>query len=100
MMSGVDADTLAEMQQVLSADRSDQAALGRLAAHLLRLRDALKFNDSAWFHALTQEIVTLDSASTYVPHTPDAEKQMQAAIIKAIERLLTLVGEKLISQVS
>jgi hypothetical protein len=88
------AELIAEMQRALSQASVGQAALVRLTERLLQLRDALSLDDPVWFHALTHEIVTLDSAATYEPKSSAAASQMHAAVANAVAELLKLLAQK------
>ncbi len=93
-MNRNDIDTLREMQKAISSPRVNDADLGVLAERLLKLRDELRFIDTEWFHTLTQQIATLDSASTFAPSGSEAEHQLCSAINEAIRMLLILINNK------
>ena len=95
MMEPADIRVLEEMRRLIAAFQDGDLAIGRLADHLTALRDALAFNDREWSHALTQHIVTLDSASTFVPANDEQARQLCEAIATATNGLIRLIDVKI-----
>jgi hypothetical protein len=95
MMEQIDIRLLNEMLRAITSFRADETDVGQLADGLLMLRDGLRFKDPDWSHELTQHIVTLDSASTFVPANDDQSRQLRAAITTATDGLLQLIEAKL-----
>lgn len=94
-MEPIDVKLLGEMREVLGAYRSRTLSVGELADQLLTLRDRLQFRDHPWAHELTQQIATLDSASSFTPKDDEQANQLSHAIGTAIGELLRLVEDKL-----
>ena len=94
-MEPMDTQLLKEMREVIGAYRSNTIDVGRLADELLMLRDRLQFKDHSWSQELTQQIATLDSASTFAPKDDQQTRQLSHAIRTAIDALLRLIEAKL-----
>jgi hypothetical protein len=94
-MEPIDKQLLKEMREAIAAYRSNSLSVGSLADQLLVLRDRLQFEDHVWSHELTQQIATLDSASTFVPKHDEQARQLSNAIVTAIDGLLELIEDKL-----
>ena len=84
---------LLEMQR--ATEDAQMSALGETARMLLLLRDQLNFDDSDWYHQLTQHLVTLDSASTFYPADELQERQLKDAIRTATSGILQLICTKI-----
>jgi hypothetical protein len=95
MIEPSDIIALRQMQELLVPSRFQKPKIGDLAEHLLMLRDSLRFEDFDWFHALTQQIATLDSASTFVSSNSQDEAQLNTAIMSAVDEALQLIRLKL-----
>jgi hypothetical protein len=95
MTSILDADILKQMIEAVDGYRIKRLDVGDLADQLLTLRDILQFRDHHWEHELTQQIATLDSASTYTPEDQELAEQLTRAIKTANETIVRLVEEKL-----
>jgi len=94
MLDASDLQLLEEMQSAVLAWRSGDMSVGRLADRLLEFSDVLLFRDLEWEHAVTQHILTLDSASTFVPANDEESRQALAATTAATEGLVELIGQK------
>lgn len=94
-MESTDTILLSSMREAIDAYRANTLGVGDLAEKLLALRDGLQFRDASWAHEATQQIATLDSASTFVPKNDEQAKQSSRAVDFAIASLLRLIGEKL-----
>lgn len=91
----MDTQLLTEMREAIDSYRSSNMDVGTLADRLLTLRDGLRFKDDSWFHELTQQIATLDSASTFTPKNDKQTCQLSHAISTAVDTLLRLIADKL-----
>lgn len=83
------------LNQMLEETRSENLDLGECATRLLALRDYLDFEDKDWFHELTQQIATLDSASTFRAKDADQKRQVSLAVAQAIEEISKLLKNKI-----
>jgi hypothetical protein len=92
-MDNTDRTTLLEMQRELGV--SVAVRLDSVAERLLRLRDNLGFDDSDWYHQLTQHIATLDSGSTFRPANAAEKDQLDGAVQHAIREIKRLIQAKL-----
>lgn len=86
-----DAELLRKMSEAIHAYRSRAIEIGELADRLLTLCDRLQFRNHHWEHELTQQIATLDSASTFTPKDEEQANQMSCAIGVAVDALLRLI---------
>ena len=80
MMKQSDLDKIREMRLFIESSISQDVGLGELVEHLLKLRDGLMFEDEVWYHSFTQQVVTLDSASTFEPSNTYEKSQLDQAI--------------------
>jgi hypothetical protein len=92
-MEHSDLTTMREMQREIGL--LSGVNLGQLAERLLRLRDGLCFDDADWYHDLTQQVATLDSASTFHPANDAEKRQLDAAIQQAVDQIMQLISTKL-----
>ena len=83
------------MHEVIEAYRSRALDVGELAEQLLALRDFLQSRDRLWVHELTQQIATLDSASTFIPKDNEQTNQLSRAIETSINTLFQLIADRL-----
>ncbi len=83
------------MREVIIAYRSSTINVGELADQLLPLRDRLQLRDHSWAHELTQQIATLDSASTFTPKDNEQANQLSHVIEAAINTIVRLIEDKL-----
>jgi hypothetical protein len=88
---------LTNMRESIATYRDNSMSLGFLADNLLALRDRLIFKDHQWLHELTQQIATLDSASTFSPKDEHQGLLLSRAVDAAINALLRQVEDKLTS---
>ena len=95
-MDEIDQNGLREMLALTRSSTRKCAGLAQLAERLLTLRDALSFKDEDWYHQLTHQIVTLDSASTFKPASATEMQQVDEAVKSATRKLQRLIGERLI----
>lgn len=91
-----DVRILREMDRALSVEAT--GPLGPLSETLLALRDALDFQDKPWYQGLTAHVVTIDSASTFVPKDLTEKEQARQAVSFAVQSLRRLIAEKLRSK--
>ena len=96
-METSDREVLKKMKEKIITFRS-VGDLAYLADSLLTLRDSLKSQHKEWEDELTQEIATLDSASTFVPASDEQASQLSAAVNTAIENILSLIDHGLSMQ--
>ena len=94
-MEPADVTLLREMREAIGAYRANSLSIGRLADKLLLLRDGLRFRDASWAHAVTQQIATLDSGSTFTPKDDAQAEQLSQAVNAAVASLLQLIGDKI-----
>ena len=95
MQHNDDSTNLAAMKQLISLPLPDGMALARLTDQLLKKRDALSFVDDNWYDALTEHIVTLDSAATFEPSNADEKRQVENALGYATSEIRRLVDAKM-----
>ena len=95
LMEPMDTQLLKVMREAIGAYRSDAIDVGGLADQLLMLHDQLQFTDHRWEHELTQQIATLDSASTFAPKDDEEARQVSHAISSAIDALIRLIESRL-----
>lgn len=88
---------LHELDRILST--KVRGSLGPFAETLVALRDALEFEDKPWFQGFTHHVVTIDSASTFVPTDPAEDEQARQVVSVAVQSLRRMVAEKLGSEV-
>jgi len=93
-MELIDEKLLKEMREAIIAYRSRTINVGELADQLLSLRDRIQFRDRLWEHELTQQIATLDSASTFTPKDNEQANQLSHAIEVAINTIMRLIEDK------
>ena len=91
-MEQSDLTTLSEMQKELRTHSTND--IGRVAERLLRLRDTLKFDDTEWYHDLTQKLATLDSASTFHPSNAEEKRQVDTTVQQAVREIGHLLRKK------
>jgi hypothetical protein len=96
-METSDREVLNKMQEKITTFRA-VGDLAYLADSLLTLRDSLKSHHKEWEDELTQEIATLDSASTFVPVSDEQASRLSAAVNTAIENILSLIDHGLSMQ--
>lgn len=94
-MEQSDSSNLAAMRRMVSPPIPRGVPLVELVNQLLKKRDALVLVDNDWYDALTQHIVTLDSAATFEPSNEVERIQLDNAINVAVEAIQSLIGEKL-----
>lgn len=94
MMEQSDLTTLKKMRQEVESPPHDD--LAQVAERLLRLRDGLRFEDTDWYHELTQHVATLDSASTFHPANGAEKRQLDTAVQQAVHQITCLIGAKTI----
>jgi hypothetical protein len=87
----LDIKVLNDMRRRIAAYEKGDVDVGHLAEQLLALRDRLQFKDHEWHHRLTQEIATLDSASTFIPATDEEIRQRNVAVTAALDTIRTMV---------
>jgi hypothetical protein len=90
----MDMDLLEQMQCDLASFQSGTVSVGDLGNRLLRLRDRLEFEDAVWYRALTDQIATLDSSSTFVPASASEEQVARQAVVVAVDAIKRLVDAK------
>jgi hypothetical protein len=89
-----DTEILEEMRQLLAKWNTNLLDIGDLAERLLSLRDALDFDDDKWYDEITEQIVTLDSASTFRPASTAEGRQLREVVGRSIELAKDLVLQK------
>lgn len=94
-MDQSDSSNLLAMRQLASAPIPRGTPLVELVNQLLKKRDSLALIDNDWYDALTEQIVTLDSAATFEPSNEAERTQLDDAINNAAEAIRSLIGEKL-----
>ncbi len=94
-MEPMDTQLLRVMREAIGTYRSNAIDVGELTDQLLMLRDQLQFKDHPWEHELTQQITTLDSASTFASKDDEQARQVSQAISTAIDALVRLIESKL-----
>ncbi len=94
MMETVDCQVLDQMRDTIAVFQSKRIDVGSLADQLLMMRDRLQFQDREWYDAVTQQVATLDSASTFVPKNPEQARQFEAAIDSAVGEIVKLIDDK------
>jgi hypothetical protein len=93
-----DIKLLKDMRMRVVAFREGLTPFVGAADNLAILGENLHFRDREWEDRLNQQIVTLDSASTFVPKNAEQSEQAVSAIKTAVEEILGLIDEKLSSQ--
>lgn len=81
--------------EAMAAYRSGALTVGELADQLLVLRDHLEQGDNAWLRAFTQQVITLASASTFVPKDDVQARQVSRAREVAVDAISRLVNDRL-----
>ena len=94
MMTPEDISLLKDMRMRVVAFREGLTPSGA-SDNLTILGENLHFRDREWEDRLNQQIVTLDSASTFVPRNAEQSAQAVSAIKTAVEEILGLIDEKL-----
>lgn len=67
----------------------------KLSEDLQVQRDSLTFEDPDWYYRLTEQLVTLDSASTFTPSNKMQEAQLKSAVKEAFSVIFELISERL-----
>jgi hypothetical protein len=93
-MDPKDARILTDMK-TLALTFEGQFGLADVSAQLATWRNNLAFRDYDWEREITEHIVTLDSASTFVPGNDQERTQYLNAIKTAIAAIITLVDQKI-----
>ncbi len=94
MKESADIQVLEEMRRLIAEFRDGNITIGQFADDMAVLRGILTIRDREWSHAVTQHIVTLDSASTFIPANDEQARQARAAIAAAINGIIELLGAK------
>ena len=94
-MKTKDIQILNQMRHAVAVFLVESRDPGSLANSLVILRDLLECDDDKWLNELTQNIVTLDSASSFAPANDEQNRQLKAAIATAGSCLRELIDEKI-----
>ena len=84
-----------EMNRLIEAYKKGDLALSNLGAKLLELRDGLEFFEEDWDYDFTQNLVTLDSASIYIPKNDYEKNRLSFAITAASDQIQDLIKKKI-----
>lgn len=90
-----DITNLTAMRQLVDPPLPNGMGLAGVTAQLLEKRDALSFADDNWYDALTEHIVTLDSAATFEPTNGDERRQVENALGHAANEIRRLIDAKM-----
>ena len=86
---------LKDMRRIITEYQENKRTMGHLASDLDALANLLLLQDSKWSHELVQNILILDSGSTYVPTNEEQTQALVAVTATAVNRIEDLVRDKL-----
>jgi hypothetical protein len=93
-MNSNDKAQLKLIENIILKGHDNMLQLSCMADSIIHLRDSLSFEDDNWYYLLTDQIATLDSASSFNP-SADERRELDFAVENAKNNILNLVRSKL-----